>query len=248
MNPIIIIPDVHQNDSFLERVLELHAPESVERYIFLGDFFDAKEPFFSDISALEQTLKLVGALCDKWKEKVVLILGNHDVLYFYNRDESGVGPLEKNQLHQYYGIPDRAKLTLVRELELTCFWDRFQLAHFEQGFLFSHAGVNLDHWSRRRSVLENVEKLNLAMGNLIDARGELNPVFRAGFARGGDLERGGPLWLDWNREFSEEIGIPQIVGHTVGSEVRKMGHSYCLDVQQRRYGVLVDGNLDVKSL
>ena len=248
MEPTIIIPDVHQNYSFLEKLLALHDPGSVERYIFLGDLFDAKDPFFANRESLERTLRLVSDLIRVTSNQVVMILGNHDILYFFGRDESGLKPVCKNRLYEYYGVPDRSKMTLLREMNLSDMWDLFQLAHFEQGYLFSHAGITKDFWSIRSSVEHNVETLNLRMGNLIDPQGEISPLFRAGFSRGGDMQRGGPLWLDWNAEFTEEIGVPQIVGHTVGLDVRKSGRSYCLDAQQRCYGILSDGKLEIREV
>jgi len=248
VEPTIIIPDVHQNYSFLEKLLGLHRPESVARYVFLGDLFDAKDSFFANLEALEKTLTLVSDLVKATKNKVVLILGNHDVLYFFSRDESGLKPAEKNTLYEYYGMPDRSKMTLLREKDFSNFWDLFQLAHYEQGFLCSHAGITKDYWSTRASVEDNVENLNLRLGNLIDSKGEINPLFRAGFSRGGDLPRGGPLWLDWTAEFTDEIDIPQIVGHTVGVKTRKSGRSYCLDAQQRCYGILKEGQLEIREV
>ncbi len=244
----IIIPDVHQNYRFIEKILNENDPAGIDRFLFLGDFFDAKDTFFSTVDALDKTLKLVSEMISCYREKVILILGNHDVVYFFNRDQSGVNLPARTELHRYYGIPDRKKMTLVRSLDLSEFWETFQLAHFEQGYLFSHAGVTLDHWSKRLPVMDNVDNLNLLIGSLVNDHDELNVLFRAGFSRGGDLERGGPLWLDWNREFTEEIGIPQIVGHTVGSNWRKAGRSYCLDAQQKCYGILREGKLEIKTV
>jgi len=244
----IIIPDVHQNFYFLEKILEQHRLDEVDRFLFLGDFFDAKDCFFAPVDALEKTLRIVAELIKRCRDKVVLLLGNHDVLYFFNRDGAGHAPETRNELQNYYGIPDRQKITLIRSLELSEFWDLFQIAHYEQGYLCSHAGITLDHWSKRHSLLDNLDKLNRSLGLWLNEKGELSRLYRAGFARGGDMEKGGPLWLDWNREFTEEIGLPQIVGHTVGADVRQMGRSFCMDAQQQCYGILKNGTLEIERI
>jgi len=244
-SPIIIIPDVHQNFRFIEKILDNADSLKAPRILFLGDFFDSKEVFFGTDEALFKTLALVCDLVRQNEFEVQLLLGNHDVLYYYNRDECGLDAIARNELHQYYGTPDRQKLSLIRSMDLASFWNAFQLVTFEQGYLLSHAGITFDHWSKRLSLPSNIEEINRSIGLLMNQQGELNFLFRAGFARGGDLSRGGPLWLDWNREFTEEIGIPQIVGHTVGKSVRQNGRSYCLDAQQSCFGVLEHGILRI---
>jgi hypothetical protein len=41
-----------------------------------------------------------------------------------------------------------------------------------------------------------------------------NPLFSVGRVRGGTGEVGGPLWLDWDAEFEDNLEVPQIAGHT----------------------------------
>ena len=106
----------------------------------------------------------------------------------------------------------------------------------------------MDDWNKRGVFEDNIAQLNRNFRQLTGDNGQLNRLLRAGFARGGDMERGGPVWLDWNREFTEEIGIPQIVGHSVGTSHRKIGNSYCLDVRQSCYGVVSNGQLNVNYL
>lgn len=239
----VIIPDVHQNHRFVDKVLERHDLGSLHRLIFLGDFFDSKEPFFAHREALEATLQRILKLVCELGDRMLILLGNHDVLYYFNREEGALDAVARNALHSYYGLPNRESLAVAASMELAPMWERVQLAHLEQGYLLTHAGVTSEFWSKRRSFEQNVAHLNHSMTGLLDAQGQLAPVFRAGFSRGGDALRGGPLWLDWNQEFTEEIGIPQIVGHTVGSGFRQQGRSYCLDARQQGYGVLQAGQL-----
>lgn len=242
---VIIVPDVHQNYRFIEKILEKQDLGSGDEWIFLGDFFDPKDPFFDTSEALEKTLTLVDRLILEAPGKVRLLLGNHDVVYYFNRIGSGIARLACNEINRYYGQPDRQRLTVARSLELSAFWECIQLVCYKQGYLFSHAGMTFDHWERSSSVEANMGNINSQIKQPVDAQGDLSSLFRAGLIRGGDQHRGGPLWLDWNSEFTEAIEIPQIVGHTAGVGGRKSGRSYCLDARQRMYGVLCNGVLEV---
>ena len=75
----------------------------------------------------------------------------------------------------------------------------------------------------------------------------LHPLLRAGWVRGGDQAKGGCTWLDWDEEFEDIPGVPQIVGHTIGKEPRWKGASLCLDTQLRHYAVIEDGKVTVKE-
>jgi hypothetical protein len=44
--------------------------------------------------------------------------------------------------------------------------------------------------------------------------GEDSDLLNVGASRGGYDRVGGPLWLDWSREFRPVAGLNQIVGHT----------------------------------
>jgi hypothetical protein len=68
---------------------------------------------------------------------------------------------------------------------------------------------------------------------------ELHPLFHAGPGRGGILAPiGGPLWLDWESEFVDDLPYPQIVGHSRSSEVRRKDRSWCIDAAQSRAALL----------
>jgi len=70
---------------------------------------------------------------------------------------------------------------------------------------------------------------------------EDHPLFSPGKARGGTQPVGGPLWLDWDEEFTDALPLPQLVGHTVGKAPRQKGRSWCVDCRQTVYVVLQDG-------
>ena len=234
----LIIPDIHQNYVFLESVLERESPDEFTDVVFLGDFCDAKEKQYQGSKALERTLKIVTDLIAQYGEKIEILLGNHDVLYYYMQDPSGISPLDKAIVMDYYGMPDRAMLSVCSDPAYREFWKRFHIATIKHNHLLTHAGVTLERWNTARKPELNVLALNSNLGRVNNGDGEIQSFFRAGLTRGGDLPKGGPLWLDWNMEFKDELPLPQVVGHTAGSVWRRTERSFCLDALQSCYAIL----------
>jgi hypothetical protein len=236
----LVIPDIHQNHVFLESILEQENPEAFTKVVFLGDFFDAKNPRFNSAFALEKTLGLMVELLEQHGDRVEILLGNHDVLYYYLQEIFKGSAVFRSRLMDYYGLPDRDKLLVAQNEAYEGFWRRFSIATLKNGYLLSHAGVTLEHWDTGLTPEANLSALNQNLNHPMDENKELQSFFRAGISRGGDLPRGGPLWLDWYQEFQDELPLPQIVGHTAGAAWRRVGNCYCLDAVQRCYAIIDD--------
>ena len=74
-------------------------------------------------------------------------------------------------------------------------------------------------------------------------------LLAAGKTHGGDAPIGGLTWLDWNDEFSDDLPLPQIVGHTADEVgARQKGRSWCVDGNQSCYAVLENGGCDVRDV
>lgn len=241
----MVIPDVHQNFEFLEAISSQENFSNFEKIVFLGDFLDAKEPEFRATEAIEKTLNFVVQSRLSNPGRVEVLLGNHDILHFALSSES-VQSFEKSALIEYFGMPKPEVISVCRRVD--SFWDFVKIAVEVDGYVLSHAGINGRYWNRCKNPAENVEELNRLKSDIVDSENNLSELFQAGRSRGGSLEKGGPIWLDWNTEFDNEIGIPQIVGHTVGAEYRKNGCSYCLDAMQRSYGVVSESGVIIKHV
>jgi len=75
------------------------------------------------------------------------------------------------------------------------------------------------------------------------------PLLAAGKTRGGDTPIGGLTWFDWNDEFSDDLPLPQIVGHTADEVgARQKGRSWCVDGNQSYYAVLENGECEVRNV
>ena len=107
-------------------------------------------------------------------------------------------------------------------------WEsKFTTHHEEAGWLLSHAGFNQPPSSFSFDDL----------------------VHQVGTCRGGNSLEGGPLWLDWKKEFADSGPAKQIVGHTTMPGVSFKHGSVCLDTGLQYVGHLMgDGELQIHAI
>ena len=223
----LIIPDVHHHTENADHWLKT---QSFERVVFLGDFFD---DFGDDVNDARRTALWLRDRMERTDD--VFLLGNHDAAYRFPDSPDlycpGFTPAKSKGIH---------------EILKPSHWDRFQLAHEEQGWLLSHAGFH-PSWINGLTGDQILERCTLALNR---AKKQIpDPLLGAGMDRGGSERFGGVLWMDWN----SLIPIPeinQIVGHTPGKVVREKStptsQNYCLDVKNASAaGVITDGKLSI---
>ena len=223
----LIIPDLHHHTENADYWL---SSQSYDRVIFLGDYFDNFGDNASDARQTADWLRQRMASTDD-----VMLLGNHDAAYLFPNLDALYCP----------GFT-KAKARAIHEILTPKHWQRFKLAHVEQGWLLSHAGFH-PHWTKTPTLKRIIAVGDGAMKKA--ARGVFDPLLGAGIDREGGQPFGGPLWMDWD----SLVPIPdihQIVGHTPGSEVReKQGRNsrnYCLDVRNSTVaGLLDEGRLAI---
>jgi hypothetical protein len=120
------------------------------------------------------------------------------------------------------------------------------------GYLVTHAGVARVHWPWMQSTPQDQLDVFLhqtgAAWRAWVLRDQVSPLFGAGPGRGGqDAPVGGPLWLDWDQEFVDELPFPQLVGHTRGKTARRKDRSWCLDAAQT-CAALVDPEIGARVI
>lgn len=84
MKKAFIVPDVHGR-SFWEEALKIISDESFDKIVFIGDYFDPydDEEELIGHSRLVETFNQIIKFKKDNPEKVVLLLGNHDIHYLY---------------------------------------------------------------------------------------------------------------------------------------------------------------------
>jgi hypothetical protein len=252
MNRLLLIPDVHQDLGFVSGILERENPDCFEQVIFLGDYFDARDPAWDGEQATRQTAGFLQELVARYPRKIRLLWGNHDLLYCRLREyvlrvgaEGITAEAFDSEMQETF-----LRALWINETWPGEMWFRLELAVLWEDMLFSHAGIHPDFWPEAGSPMAALEELLLewdgVIGNLFES--EDHPLLAAGAARGGEQPVGGPLWLDWDREFEDALAYRQIVGHSVGAQARRKGRSWCIDCGQQGYGIVEDGELRILNL
>ena len=220
--PTLIIPDIHERLDKLANALSGRI-ERADRVIFLGDFFDAFGK--TDLTRMRDVCRFINKNIDgiRWEDgdigsriiPVDFLLGNHDCHYFFGHD----GFKCSGYNHQKQDVIDTLIPRTVRE--------KFHIFTRVGSYLLSHAGF---HTGNIGNATPEVERHHLQIAH----DGGFSRMWGAGMARGGNQALGGPTWLDFAYEFEPIVGVPQIVGHTNGKDVRTKQTSngeisYCID-------------------
>ena len=214
MAKILIVPDVHGR-TFWHKAEELI--DEVDQVVFLGDYLDPypHEGISFDDALVEFTLILL--FKEKYPDKVVLLLGNHDMHYVIKEfmNCSRLNKSKRKELHDLYN---------------ECI-DDFNLVHFiEDKYLFSHAGL-YEAW---------MDKYNLSIDELKDHKTFLKERWRTledcNWRRGGYDLAGSCVWEDIRESIVQDsliLHVRQIVGHTqLDQKPYITDNIACLDVRR----------------
>lgn len=207
-----------------------------DKIVFIGDYVDSftvKNP--------EMKLNLLDIIDLKKKlgDKVVLILGNHDVQYFVpDQICSGYRPEMKHDFYQIF--TENA--------------DMFTMAYQIDNYIWSHAGITRGWYKELREALYNPSRVTNRFHEIIQERNpqtiaeeinlawdlRLNVLFNVDRDSGGISRWGGPLWVRPRILNTYEMeGYSQIVGHTPQKQINKVpvggGTIYYIDCLE--YGV-----------
>lgn len=175
-----------------------------DKVIFMGDYVDSTS--HSDEEILDN-LNAVIAVKEQFPEKVVLLLGNHDIHYLFHPDYpcSGFRPSMQDTLTALFN----------HHVHL------FQIAYQINNYLFSHAGISRPWHERLMTLLDKIplgditDRSNLAiLLNGLNQTWHRGLLFEVGVTRGGSKEYGGVVWADKEELRNHPLeGYHQIVGH-----------------------------------
>lgn len=181
--------------------------------IFIGDYVDGGETV-SDPDILENLQALIG-LKNSYPDRIVLLLGNHDIqyLHFPHFRGSGLRPSMQKQLTELYR--QHAHL--------------FQVAWQHGNYLFTHSGVS-KYWYDELMHYPLVNSLKSEGDTLADLLNKVelrlpeqrSILHRIGAPRGGE-GFGGITWADKvELETAMLPGYHQVVGHTKVPAVKRI--------------------------
>lgn len=252
----LVIPDVHQDLAWVERILAREnaegtaadpgAPPRPDLVVFLGDYFDSRRSP-AEHATVADTCAWLDAARTRFGERAVFLLGNHDIQYLEARPAC-LARRTPRVLGTKCGsafVHNTAK-RIAKNLSPE-FWSAARLFVCVNGWLLSHAGLALAHWPAAPTPEASLAALDQQCRAVLAAlalRRPVHPLLAAGRVRGGDAPVGGITWLDWDEEFEDALPLPQLVGHTASrSGPRRRDRSWCLDGAQTCYGVLTDAGL-----
>ena len=216
---ILIIPDVHGR-TFWKSALETG---DYEKIVFLGDYTDPYETEgITNLEALKNFNSII-AFKQQNPEKVVLLLGNHDLHYYSN---------------YYYELVRCTRYDPVSAVDLqrlfTKYNNFFQLAWEtdwgSKHYLFSHAGIT-HSWLKRNLKLIKKPDANHLNRLLLTNEG-LETLAQVGEIRWGDYPSGSMVWADVEEMFISDPlpGTYQIVGHSMQFDGPIIAEQFaCLD-------------------
>ncbi len=244
--PLLVVPDVHQNLDFFAAAVT-RADSEGAGLCFLGDFIDGADARWREPAAMRAVARQIAELCEERPNDCAVLIGNHDydalrVARFRQQlalqgDTKGIADLDA----ALPMAPHYAELLNLWPVQLLATWS---IAAFAHDTLLSHAGVarRLWPWSStgepRAQAKTFITESNTVWLQWLE-HDEEHALFAAGPGRGGlDAPVGGPLWLDWDIEFVDDLPFPQAVGHTRAKTVRRKDRSWCLDAGQTYVGLL----------
>ena len=215
----IVCPDIHGRSFWKVAAKEY---DGTIPFIFLGDYLDCYSNENISFEEAKKNFEEIIEFKEKWGEKVILLLGNHDLSYYDYmfrccRFSSHYAEWYCDFLNQNF---DKFKIA-------------YDLKNNGKVLLFTHAGVH-PLWLEI-NALENIKTAD-----------DINKLFEnnkfcfndIGHYRGGNQLYGSPVWADI-REYSAldkkyiDKNLIQIVGHTQLSDgMVKFKNIYCIDSRQ----------------
>ena len=215
---ILVIPDLHWLD-YWEQFAE--GADEFDRIVFLGDYVDS---YVFDDNTIIKNLREIIAFKKEYPDKVVLLLGNHDIQYIWKGNNCSWR---------------RESYALVLETIFKENLDLFKVFHEEWGYLFSHAGISEGWIEQNKDILENYfselytdsyEHFNMLLNTH-----DKDILFQVWSHRGGRNTYGWPLWADSHETCRSNTGLTQVVWHTRMDRIGKYPTIIYCDTWENSY-------------
>lgn len=213
MGKILVCGDIHCKKAVVDKALKLYEKNNCDKLIFIGDYTDD----WND--TVEQNLEILDYLFHLkhiMGDRLVLLIGNHDISNWIGGEFkcSGFSEVKYAQLKFSYEANK---------------YD-FKMAHAENGFLITHAGVCIPWLKFFLKVTENKE---------LDDEYLTKPKKVADLLNNYQFElslfypEDSPLWARL-QHYLEESDFPcfkQVVGHSPVRKIlwHKQGHMFFID-------------------
>jgi hypothetical protein len=208
---IITIGDIHGRIYWKEIDINKY-----DKIVFVADYVDSF--YYTDEEIYANLLDII-QLKKSYPDKVVLLLGNHDIQYLFLGEGFGCSGFRPSMAENLHFLFKKEK-------------DLFQIAFQIDNFLWTHAGVSTGWYDWNKKEIESVEK-KFDTKNYADLFNHMlwlkenRLLHQVGKNRGGAYPFGGITWAD-RRETSTDYlpNIHQIVGHSPINQITKFGDEH----------------------
>ncbi len=203
MSKILIVPDVHGRDFWIEPCNKWDG-----KIIFLGDYHDPYSFQVSKDKSL-QNLKLLEDFYDSREDKPIMLFGNHDCSY--------MGGEVACRFDEYHS---QKVAKVFRKFNL-------KLIHIEGKYIFTHSGVLKGWLDKYKYTLDDLSRLTPIVRCLYDVSPCRGGYDKCGSPIWGDVRE----FMDGEDDKLE--GYYQIFGHTQLEFDPIITESFaCLDVRR----------------
>lgn len=213
MGKILVCGDVHCKKEVVDKALKLYKENDCDRLIFIGDYTDD----WND--TVEQNIEILDYLFElkyDMGDRLILLFGNHDISNWIAGDFkcSGFSDIKHSQLKFSYEGNKQD----------------FKMAHAENGFLITHAGVCISWLEFFLKVTENKELDDEYLTKPKKVADLLNQ-YQSSLSL--FYPEDSPLWARL-QHYLEESDFPrfkQVVGHSPVRKIlwHKQGHMFFID-------------------
>jgi len=190
---VLICGDIHGRTNWQEWI-----KESYDKIIFLGDYVDHWT--YTNVEILDNLKNIIQFKKDNL-DKVILLLGNHDLQYLYRYDSHGCSGFRVKAYFDLHDIFNQNK-------------ELFQAAYQIDNYLFTHAGLSNLWFTNEYPFSPSLDQIAESLNDSF--KHNVKSLFDVGWYRGGTPnEVGGIFWADRRETQSDMIkDLHQVVGHT----------------------------------
>lgn len=207
---ILVIPDVHGRTFWKQPCENIN---NYDKVVFLGDYLDPYELEHIKVEDAINNFTEIIKFKTKYYDKVILLLGNHDLHYWSDKFLNECGGCRMSTLYH----------KTIKDL----FWtneDMFNLAYETEHILFTHAGY-MQEWATAYSNGQFTIEPTADSLNALLIPSPKNALCAVSHVRGGNDNVGSCVWSDVSEkiacnesnEFINITGVDkyQIFGHTL---------------------------------